>query len=185
MKEGAAMKLSRESLMRVLEDAWNARTHVPTFAAQADAVLAKLAELEATESSNMCAICGTNHALYCVTCQTRQVAQAELTAYVAACKALCGRCNGRYGHHGVEAEQWSTLMDHGNNGGGGPCNIIRRLIADWRKAHDPKPKCGHNNESRLIPGSEVDGTNLFRCVDCGMVRRRGWLGDWEKPDATV
>ena len=57
---------------------------------------------------------------------------------------------------------------------------IRSLIA----ALEPKP-CEHEVMSGI--GHSLDSGVFFdkaRCIECGMVRTRGWTSDWHEPEST-
>lgn len=151
------MKMSREEWAAVLRMACEHERIDPWyFEQQADAVMQKLAELEKE--------------------QPNEVAQAELAAYVAACKAMCSVC---------DLSAPGCLCGSVNCRAGG---IVEDLVIPWHKRHDASlkedlpPKCRHSQTMKTA--YEVDGTYWLRCADCGMLRSFSFLGDWEKPDAS-
>jgi hypothetical protein len=108
-------------------------------------------------------------------------ARGQLDGYVAACKAVCDYCSRLWSPNDG---RWTDPAKHH---AGDRCNPIRALIADWHKAHDPKPKCEHEATETFVSHSLGGGemmVDVQRCKGCGMIRRIR-LGDWEKPDATA
>jgi hypothetical protein len=169
-------QLRREELAELLRGAWEnlpGKMDVgPVWLRQADAVLAKLAELE-TECTIAPDWVSEKEA-------REQVAQAELAAYVAACKAMCPFCRERPEPPNDPA--WTINLYHKGACCRLPCDRIRALITDWHRKHDPKP-CEHSDTSTLddaTPGHEEYVSDVF-CNTCGWVHERGWKGDWHKP----
>jgi hypothetical protein len=98
-----------------------------------------------------------------------KIAQAELAAYVAACKAVCERCR----HGGLGHDKFSC-----------DASPIRSLIADLHEHNAALPKevsppvCDHHE---IYFQNFDDGNSTATCVRCKATRVKGWLGEWEKP----
>jgi hypothetical protein len=102
-------------------------------------------------------------------------AQAELAAYVAACKAMCPTCSR------LPEGQVCENKDRIKGSGLQFCRAhsVRALIADWHKRNDClKPKCDH---CEIYFQNFDDGNSTATCVRCKATRKKGWLCEWEKP----
>jgi hypothetical protein len=153
----------------------------------AERIMAKLAELEDEPKAHCCIQCfndfnanevGSAVRFMCSKCMSSEprlttldeyAAQAELAAYVAACKAVCRVCS--QSTTATIHPWWSSQENHA-----APCSNLRALVADWYRRNDP-PKCSHKNIEPTVIGPHTCLTAM-RCVDCGSERKRDWVDDW-------
>jgi hypothetical protein len=108
-----------------------------------------------------------------------KIAQAELAAYVAACKAMCGGCRTNASRIPDDSPAWGAT-EWARDQILHCCNAlpVRACIADWHKRNDPLKPCGHPPIKQAALDERF--TSDVYC-ECGARRKRGWLCDWENP----